>query len=506
MNLYSAISLLKSINSDDRKSDDEKKITKLVRLGPLISGIKLNLSKAIRNWKDIIGNYKNFKKSEKFRQMAYLVRESSYDENNSVNYPRFSINYPVDVSVYADFIKEFDDPELFAMFIMTPEYSGLLKLNKLRHLFNRLDEKTRKNCIFVYDFSMKIREIGIPIVKLPNECVYDLEQVEMLNEIRYPIANCFGLYGNRKILPVQKIISRFNILTNDIFEDIDLTGFYITGSLLPICVATNPLEENFNISYDELEKKFIDKKYLNKYKNEYKFIAYAEYYYASRNSVGDKNYKKFNSGNAIPGTSDIDILVCGSFEDLDNKAEYLHKALLKKSENIKYKKIISGVGYRYRFYGGKLIRHIELFTSFRSPITVVSNFHVAPVRMYMTGSTEKPEFQLTHSCALSLLTGVFEGSRFVSCNKRVESIQAKYISRGYADTLIKEERKSISEILEFTPYIKGFRLTKNCRIFVNPVVRKGLVKMPINAKIDDDYMELSEFDQPGNLLTITSSY
>jgi len=505
MNLYSAISFIKSVNSDDKKTDDEKKITKMVKLGSIISGIKLNLSKAIRNWKDIMANYKNFKKSEKFRQMAYLVRDSSYDDNNVVNYPRFSINYPIDISIYADFIKELDDPDLFAMFIMSPEYSSLLKSEKLKPLFDRLDEKTRKNCVFVYDFSTKIREIGIPVVKLPNECVYDLEQVDMLNQIRYPIPNCFGLYGNRKILPVQKIISRFNALTNDIFEDIDLSGFYITGSLLPICVATNPLEENFNISYDDLEKKFIDKKYLNKYKQDYKFIAYAEYYYASRNSVG-KNYKKFNSGCPIPGTSDIDILIQGSFNDLDNRAEYLHKALLKKSENIKYKKIISGTGYRYRFYGGKLIRHIELFTSFRSPINVVSNFHVAPVRMYMTGSIEKPEFQLTHSCALSLLTGVFEGSRFVSCDKKIESIQAKYISRGYADTLIKEERNRVSDILQFIPDVGGFRLTKNCRLFVKPVVRKGLVKMPINAKIDDDYMELSEFDQPANLLSLISSY
>lgn len=505
--LYGAkISNLQTANQFLRKLDNfsafsEAEELKKVKLFNIADQIRTRLIKCINGWPELMRKSEDHKKHEKLRQLALDVIDSSY-ANTSKVIPDIRVSYPVDISAYVEFVTSYGDPELLKLFAFSPEYAHMLKLPETRKLLDLMDPETRKSCLFMYDLAMSICELTVPM-SINHNCVYTLEQAESMNMIRYQMPNNLAVYGNRKILPIQRVVKRFNILTNNLFKDLDMSGYYITGSMLPICVATNPLEENFNINFDELHKAFRDKKYLATQKKNYKFIAYAEYYYPSRNSLSADKQQDFKDGKTFK-LSDIDIFISGNLEELDSKANQLLEMLTPRNPGLQMKKIRSKLSYRYRFFGGRLHRNIELFSNWRSPINVVSNFHVDPVRMYMTGNMTKPDIRLVHSCVSTLISGICDTTRFISCDKKLESIQSKNICRGFAGTFIPEEIKKISPLIDFVPDRNGYRLTKNCRIFKAHIIRDGLVKYPINQQPDDSCVELSEFEKLPDFRKIVS--
>jgi hypothetical protein len=142
--------------------------------------------------------------------------------------------------------------------------------------------------------------------------------------------------------------------------------------------------------------------------------------------------------------ADVDISITAkTFEDFQEKA---HQLYLRIKENcasrgeVWLKAIVTPNAVKYALYGPGLVRPMEIFRIFYSPLKMVKKFHVNCVKMYYDGA----QVLMFRACLASLLTGVGDYYDWWSCNKIPTDVLMKYEQRGISIIHNRVERLTTS--------------------------------------------------------------
>jgi hypothetical protein len=296
-----------------------------------------------------------------------------------------------------------------------------------------------------------------------------------------------GLEGRRQTSGLE-FADRFRHMTGGVLEGVDLAAYdaYLTGSLLVPCVATNPLEANFDsfqsfaahhypslldgprvgetlARIDSLRDQIIELFAEHGAFDEDKDIGYdlplaPSYLLAAAvgmwcdkhavdlgiDVIGKARYLSRELMDVVgeyDGATicDMDIAVTAAgYDDYDKKVAGLFKAIAaamvpppETPADFYAQKVKTAFAHKWAFRGRRLARSMDVFkTPFVAP-RLVTSFHLNLVKCWWDGR----ELRLLASCVCAALTGINQWYRWFSCNKDPIDVVLKYMRRGYSTLL-----------------------------------------------------------------------
>jgi hypothetical protein len=299
-------------------------------------------------------------------------------------------------------------------------------------------------------------EMRVTTLDLDSKLVHTLEEIVKLNGRSIKIADfneqdwhtlkiwkgSWGFYS------LESFKLRFDIATSGIFEGVNFQNLFVSGSIVAVCLFRNPLEKNYDISY-EMDDDFLQGKITYEdlkvkwQESSANFIRYLDTHYPSKTTLQNQLSSKYEVYNAEQNLSDIDIIIDKNdnvdydfivkrlFANLKCKKKYLVKVDTAKS----YKYIISSINLRY---------NIECFRVFSStPMNTVTKYHFPIVRQLYNGQT----VYMAPSCVILGLTGICHDYKWIACKTNAVDLILKYHSRGYNFNLNNSEHAFITKYL-----------------------------------------------------------
>lgn len=327
----------------------------------------------------------------------------------------------------------------------------------------------------------------------------------------------FALLGERKILDMQGFQHRFKLVSNSLFDGIDMKSFNccVTGSILSPCVATSPLEANFRGDKLYAKKNWLQTFNWNYSGSDLEFMAFLEYYYPGYGSLSKEDREKATAKieddklfqhclppvtdkTAAPAAynvlSDIDLAIYTNDRavfDSNVMQIYIRMRLNAKNKRLgtlHIRKILTISNYRYCIYGTATSRPIEIFMSDRHPAKLVRDFHFPNVRMYY----DSHDVYITRSCFSALATGIGDNYKWFSSNKIPADTLLKTVQRGFTIPLSDNERTTLCRYLAMsdrwridTANLFGFVTCDNSFYMSSDGIRKGLSNIAATVMYED---------------------
>ncbi len=326
----------------------------------------------------------------------------------------------------------------------------------------------------------------------------------------------FVLLGPRRILDMKEFQHRFDLVSNNLFEGIDLRSFNccVTGSILAPCVATSPLEENFRGNKLQEKKKWCE---VLRYEGaDAEFMGFLEYYYPGYYSLTEEERARATAKDEednlfrqrLPPIAPADAKAAAAYNvlsDIDlaihtkDRAifdSYVMQIYIRMRLNAKRKglgslhirKILTISSYRYAIYGTATMRPVEIFMTDRHPIKLVRDFHFPNVRMYY----DSHEVYITRSCFSALVTGVGDNYKWFSSNKIPADTLLKTVQRGFTVPLSNNERSTLCKYLSMssrwrldTANLFGFVTCDNSFYVSSDGIRQGLSNFASSGFAED---------------------
>lgn len=305
------------------------------------------------------------------------------------------------------------------------------------------------------------------------------------------------LHGQRRFTSRDEFIRRLDIMSGNMLHKLDLKeyGAFVTGSCLVPCLATNPLEENFQ-DHDSKFEVFLENYYpsyssIAVYRRKFEtaknnlIVLMDEAFYNSPdikktysdidcedvfvstvhdmkckmqsrftgdiNEAVDKVVETFNAFLKIESTlSDIDIAVMSlNKEDYEVKVRGMldkirqnlpegpehHVYLFKQSLRTGFKFVLKGPGAK---------RPIDFFKIWVKPQVLLHRFHLNNVKFWWDGYTLRG----LSSGVCAVLTGVNQWYKWFSNNKDPMSIVLKNMQRGFTTILNREETETLNNYIK----------------------------------------------------------
>jgi hypothetical protein len=352
-----------------------------------------------------------------------------------------------EIDLLIDLLKELLDNKKYRGLII----DGLFHMQYiLAHEENLCLVKTLENR-FVYTHKMAIR-----IKDLFEHANFSIEHNPLIVNC-LPLGNNiyqmmpFYLSGERSICDTELFNERFQLLTNGLLNGIsDLANIAIVGSILVECLGNNNLLKkcikDHNISETDSSG---DSDNDNNDDKPLKLFDMNELNNVDDDILGNENFMYRNKLYYSTDGGDIDIAIS---EDSYKKYIRIAKKIKDKMNNnimslygseFKVEEMVTNSGIRYHFSHPKINRKFEIFRVPKTHIDLVSDFHVACVRMYW----DFKELYMTRGCLASLLTGVNENFNWFSTNKNPIDIIFKYAQRGYTTILNMKELECASKYI-----------------------------------------------------------
>ena len=279
---------------------------------------------------------------------------------------------------------------------------------------------------------------------------------QILPKIIFPMAS--DPY-HRGLYSTYSFKERFNIITNNIFENFDYNNILICGSIVQFCAFRNPLEQTWGINLDVDEDVIFDiigdinikKDKISKYwkKNKQKLIDQFNDYYDD---------------------SDIDIIIKSNDDnDYIKKVHEIYEHVSKIFPEAKLMKIPTKKKFKYKIINIPII--LELFRVYiKNPEQRITGFHLSIVRNWYDGY----KVYLTASSICTAFSGVFYEYKWIGNTHNPEEIIQKYYRRGFYPILNDNEVKDI--VREYPEIVNNKTISMS-----NPILRtssKNIVYIP----------------------------
>lgn len=243
----------------------------------------------------------------------------------------------------------------------------------------------------------------------------------------------FYLYGERRVVSLDEFHRRFDMVVDPAVRRLQRwSNVTVVGSVLVSCIADNKLNDPprrlvYDDDYTPVVPPSIDHSWNIRCSDDEGFMRRHHLYYPLE-------------GNRAM-CSDIDIAVhCDRGFD-KQVMEMIVELNRERAIPYRWRTVPTATGFKYHVYHPVTHLKFEIFRTSRPPMEMVSQYHVACVRMYY----DFKQVYMTRNCAAALITGINESYNWFSNNKNPMDVILKYAQRGYTTILNIKELECVDQ-------------------------------------------------------------